>query len=68
MNMKISSKRSVLALANSIEVATGVVHELVGNSLGKSLHGQKVTRAALADVVGSRLNAKYARHTSKGTK
>ena len=35
MNMKISSKRSVLALANSIEVATGVVHELVGNSLAK---------------------------------
>lgn len=66
--MKPQSKKSVTALANAIEVATGVVHEIAGKEVAGTLHGERVTRAALATNVASHLQRRLAKHTSTRTK
>ena len=62
--MKPNSKRTVIALANAIEVAAGVTHEISGQDTAKTLNGHRATRAALADRVASRIHAKFAKHIS----
>ena len=69
--MKPKSKRTVVALGNAIELATGVVHEVAGHEVAKTLNGSRATRSALADHVASRINAKLIhKHSNarKGTK
>ena len=63
--MKTQAKRTVITLANAIELATGVVHEIVGDNVAKTLGGAKATRQQLADYVGSRIQARLSKHTSR---
>lgn len=62
------SKDSVLALANATALATGVVHQVSGGEVSKTLGGHKATRKVLADLVSSRIHAKFSKHTAKATK
>ena len=66
--MKPASKRTVMTLANAIEVAAGVAHEISGSDTATTLNGSRVTRAALGDMVASRLQARFAKHVAKPTK
>ena len=66
--MKPKSKDTVLALANAIELATGVVHEVSGQEVGTTINGQKATRDALARLCASRIQARFSKYTSKAVK
>lgn len=65
--MKIHSKRTVLVLANAIEVIAGTMHEISGSD-GGQLAGHRVTRAALADLAAQRINQRFAKHTTRPVK
>lgn len=62
--MKHQSKNTVMTLSNAIEFVTGVVHEVVGQDVGKTINGQKASRAALAQLIASRVSARFAKHTT----
>lgn len=57
--MKSQSQDTVLSLANAIELVTGVVHELLGDQIAATVNGQQATRAALANLVASRIQARF---------
>lgn len=63
--MKTKSKDTVIALANANELVTAVVHELCGKDVANTLNGDKLTRAALSNLVASRMNARFAKHVNK---
>ena len=65
--MHVKSKKTTLALANAIEVATGVIHEVAGDQVAKTLNGQRVTRAGIAHMVAAGLHSHLAKHTAKPT-
>lgn len=66
--MNVNSKRTVLVLANAIEVVAGAAHELSGNATAATIAGNRVTRAALADMAAQRINARFAAHTTRPVK
>jgi hypothetical protein len=66
--MKTNSKRTVMSVANAIEVATGVIHQIAGDEVAKTLGGQKATRQALGDLIASRVQARFAKYTTKVAK
>lgn len=66
--MKAKSKDTVHALANAITLTTGVIHELVGKTVGNTINGQKASRSALAQLVASRIQARFSSYSSKAVK
>ena len=67
--MNLNSKRTVLVLANAIEVVAGALHELSGNGgLSQAVAGNRTTRAGLADMVAQRINARFVGQLSRPTK
>jgi hypothetical protein len=66
--MNVNSKRTVIVLANAIEAAAGAVHELTGSDTAQTIAGNRVTRAALADMIAQRINARFAAHTTRPLK
>ena len=65
--MHIKSKQTVLALANAITLATGVIHRISGNQVSANLNGQRATRQVLANLIARRINANFSKHTGKKT-
>ncbi len=63
--MKPKSKDTVVTLANAIEVVIGVVHEVSGKDVANTLNGDKLSRAALSNLVASRVHARFAKHVNK---
>lgn len=47
-----------MALSNAIALATGVVHEIDGRNDNANINGSKATRAAIANLVASRIHSK----------
>lgn len=66
--MKSQSQDTVLALANTIELVTGTVHELLGDQIAATINGQQATRAALATLVASRIQARFSNLTTSAVK
>jgi hypothetical protein len=58
--MHSKSKETVMSVANAIELVTGAVHELVGKEIGKTINGNAATRAAIGQLVASRIQSRYA--------
>lgn len=67
-NMKSQSQDTVLALANAIELVTGTVHELLGDQIAATINGQQATRAALANLVASRIQSRFSNLTISAVK
>lgn len=65
--MQIKSKKSVIALANAITLATGVLHRISGKEVSANLSGQRASREVLAGLIASRINANFSKHTGKTT-
>jgi hypothetical protein len=63
--MKPKSKDTVLALANAIGLAAGIVQEVSDKDVVETVNGQKATRSALTELVASRLQARFAKYTSR---
>lgn len=62
------SKDTVHAIANANALATGIVHQISGNEVAKTLNGQQTTRSVLANLIGSRIHANFSKHISKAVK
>ena len=63
--MHIKSKQTVLALSNAITLATGVIHRISGGQVSANLNGRRATREILANLIASRINANFSKHTGK---
>lgn len=63
--MQPKSKQTVLALANTIELGTAALQELVGHEVANTLGGQKITTEALSQLMASRLLTHFTKFTNK---
>jgi len=66
--MKIQSKDTVVTLANAIKLVTAAAHEVIGQRAGSLLQQETGPRKALANLVASRINAHFSKHTSQQVK
>lgn len=60
------SKQTVQTIANAIALATAVAQKVAGNEVANTLNGLPVNKAAMDELIGSRINANFSNLTSKG--
>lgn len=60
------SKQTVQTIANATALATAVVNQIAGNEVANTLNGSPVNKAALDELIGSRIHANFSNYTSKG--
>ena len=63
--MMIQSRSTVVTLANAISLSTGIVKEISGTEVANTLNGSRLSRAALSDLISSRIHANFSNYTNK---
>jgi hypothetical protein len=66
--MKLKSKDTVMALANTIELGACVVRELAGKDVADSIGSNKASVDALARLISARIQARFSKYTSQPIK
>lgn len=62
------SEKTVLTLANAIALATSIVHQVSGNEVANTLNGAIVNKAAMGELIASRVHANFSNFTNKAAK
>ena len=63
--MQPQSQSTVMTLANAVVLTTGIVKEISGTEVANTLNGSRLSRAALASLVCSRIHANFSNYTSR---
>ncbi len=66
--MLTQSKQTVLTIANATALASSIVHEIAGNEVANTLSGAPSNKAAMDDLIGSRIHSQFSNYTSKAVK
>lgn len=59
------SEKTVLTIANAVALATAVVHQISGNEVANTLNGTVVNKAAMGELIASRVHANFSHYTNK---
>lgn len=60
------SKDTVLAVANATELATAVVHKVIGNEVSNTINGSVINRKGLSDIITMRIQSNFAKYSKVG--
>jgi hypothetical protein len=60
------SKDTVLSVANAAELATAVVHKVIGNEVSNTINGSVVNRKSLSDIITMRIQSNFAKFSKAG--
>ncbi|MDD2879803.1 MAG: hypothetical protein PHQ58_05155 [Rhodoferax sp.] len=62
------SEKTVLTLANAISLATNIVHQVSGNEVANTLNGSVVNKAAMGELIASRVHSNFSNFTKQAAK
>jgi hypothetical protein len=63
--MHIRSERTVLSISNAICLTTAIIQEIAGDEIANTIKGSEMTRAALHDIIGSKINKNFSNYTNQ---
>lgn len=55
---KSQERRNTVCVLNTVELGVRALQKVLGNDCAKTLHGNRITRAALTDLVAARVGTK----------
>jgi hypothetical protein len=59
----LNTKNTIKSVANATELATSIIHKLMGNEISNSINGSIINRTALADIVSLRIQSRFSKFT-----
>jgi hypothetical protein len=60
--VKLKSKDTVLSISNATELASGVIHQLLGNEVSNTLDGSFINKETLANIITLRIQARFSKY------
>ncbi len=61
--MHLNSKKTIIAIANATELATAIVHKVMGNEIANTLSGSTLSKSALGNLMALRIQSKFSKYT-----
>lgn len=64
--MNVESQQTVVTIANATELASNIVHKLIGEEMSNNIGGSVVTLETLTKIIALRVHSNFAKFVKVG--